>query len=83
MRKPFKLLPWLLCGLLLAGCSSGPRISDDYTARDQDSRVQYIVLHYTAADSKQSLKLLTQAGSIPTAPFIVWWTRIAAPGMPA
>lgn len=62
MRNLLKLLPWLLCGLLLAGCASGPRINDDYTSRDQDSRVQYIVLHYTAAGSQQSLKLLTQAG---------------------
>lgn len=34
--------------LLLAGCSSALRIDDRYTAIGQNSRVQYIVLHYTS-----------------------------------
>lgn len=46
--------------LLLAGCSSGPRIDDSYTATGQNSRVQYIVLHYTSADLQRSLQLLTE-----------------------
>ncbi len=46
--------------LLLAGCSSGPRIDDRYTATGQNSRVQYIVLHYTSADLARSLQLLTE-----------------------
>lgn len=45
---------------LLAGCSSGPSIDTSYTATGQGSRVQYIVLHYTAADLPRSLHLLTK-----------------------
>lgn len=52
---------WLsLLVLLLAGCSSGPRFDDSYTAIGQNSRVQYIVLHYTSADLARSLQLLTE-----------------------
>jgi len=45
---------------LLAGCTSGPRIDDRYTATGQNSRVQYIVLHYTSTDLPRSLRLLTE-----------------------
>lgn len=45
--------------LLLAGCGHGLRIDDSHTARGQNSRVQYIVLHYTSADLARSLQLLT------------------------
>ena len=37
-----------------------PSIDDNYTARGQSSRVQYIVLHYTSTDFTRSLALLTQ-----------------------
>lgn len=57
------LLPLLLLfGTLLAGCAGGLRINTDHTAKDQDSRVQYIVLHYTASDSQRSLAMLTHGG---------------------
>lgn len=46
--------------LVLAGCSSGLRIDDSHTATGQNSRVQYIVLHYTSADMARSLQLLTE-----------------------
>jgi N-acetylmuramoyl-L-alanine amidase len=46
--------------LLLAGCSSGLRIDDSYTSSGQNSRVQYIVMHYTSTDLQRSLQLLTQ-----------------------
>ena len=46
--------------LLLAGCSQGLRIDERYTAIGQNSRVQYIVLHYTSADLARSLQLLTE-----------------------
>tara|TARA_R110000868_G_scaffold91038_1_gene252446 strand:+ start:2632 stop:3417 length:786 start_codon:yes stop_codon:yes gene_type:complete len=46
--------------LLLAGCSSGLRFDDSYTATGQNSRVQYIVLHYTSTDLARSLQLLTE-----------------------
>lgn len=57
------LLPLLLLfSTLLAGCAGGLRINTDHTAKDQDSRVQYIVLHYTASDSQRSLAMLTHGG---------------------
>ena len=46
--------------LWLSGCSSGLRIDDSYTATGQNSRVQYIVLHYTSTDMARSLQLLTE-----------------------
>jgi N-acetylmuramoyl-L-alanine amidase len=46
--------------LLLAGCSYGLRIDDSHTASGQNSRVQYIVLHYTSTDLARSLHLLTE-----------------------
>lgn len=55
-----KFFGFALFALLLAGCSSGPRIDHSYTASGQSSRVQYIVLHYTSADLPRSLELLTK-----------------------
>lgn len=50
----------LLCTvLLLTGCS-GLKIDESYQSVGQDSRVQFIVLHYTASDLPRSLQLLTQ-----------------------
>lgn len=54
--------------LALGGCASGPpglprlHIDDSITAVSQDSRVRYIVLHYTSAEAPVSLKLLSQGG---------------------
>jgi N-acetylmuramoyl-L-alanine amidase len=46
---------------LLAGCASGGlQIDDRYRAASQDSRVQFIVLHYTEGDFGASLNILTQ-----------------------
>lgn len=46
--------------LLLAGCASGPRIDTSYTARSQDSRAQFLIIHYTAGGFAGSLKWLTE-----------------------
>ncbi|MEH6491711.1 N-acetylmuramoyl-L-alanine amidase [Halopseudomonas sp.] len=51
------LLPALA---LLAGCSEQLIIDDRYHARSQDSRVQYIVLHYTSSGFERSFKVLTE-----------------------
>ena len=49
----------LLCAvLLLTGCS-GLKFNDSYQSVGQDSRVQFIVLHYTSSDLPRSLYLLT------------------------
>ena len=49
------------CLSLLVACSNGPRINHDYHSVSQ-SRVEYIVLHYTSTDLQHSLAQLTQGG---------------------
>lgn len=49
-----------LVALLLGGCATGPWIDTTYTSRGQDSRVQFLVLHYTWENFDSSLKVLTQ-----------------------
>ena len=53
-----RLLAWIL-SVLLAGCTGGPVLDTRYRSVNHDSRVQYIVLHYTSADLPRSLALLT------------------------
>ena len=50
----------ILSVLFLAGCAAGPAIDTTYTARSQESRVQFLVLHYTWEDFPSSLKTLTE-----------------------
>lgn len=45
--------------LLLAGCAT-PYIDRTYTAKSQDSRVQFLILHYTAGHFPGSLKTLVE-----------------------
>ena len=45
--------------LALAGCSSGLRIDRSHPSANQDSRIQFVVLHYTNASLERSLALLT------------------------
>lgn len=45
--------------VMLAGCTQELRIDRSKTASGQDSRVQYIVVHYTAANTQRSIDLLT------------------------
>jgi len=60
------LLP--VIALAVSGCAStgGPQrvglytISEQYAAQSQDSRVQFIVLHYTETDFAKSLNILTR-----------------------
>ena len=51
-----------LCVLLvaLAGCASGPHIDTSYTAKGQDSRARFLIIHYTAGGFQGSLKWLTE-----------------------
>lgn len=48
--------------LLLAACAGrgGLEIDREHPSRNQDSRVQYIIIHYTSADLPRSLQLLTR-----------------------
>ena len=50
----------LLAAALLSGCAVGPRIDTSYTAVSQGSRVETLILHYTALDFPTSLRVLTQ-----------------------
>ena len=50
----------LILSLLLLSACSGLSIDRSQQAQGQDSRVQYIVLHYTATDFDTSLRLLTK-----------------------
>ncbi len=57
-----KKLFLVLCAFLLAGCASGPLVDKSLSARSQDSRVRYIIIHYTALDLTQSLRELAEKG---------------------
>jgi N-acetylmuramoyl-L-alanine amidase len=52
---------WLLTTLALglAGCAGMPPIDTRHAAQAQDSRVQFVILHYTDADLDESLRALT------------------------
>ncbi|MBL8525911.1 MAG: N-acetylmuramoyl-L-alanine amidase [Betaproteobacteria bacterium] len=60
--KLLKRVVFLLVAALLGGCATGPVIDSSYVAKSQDSRVQYLILHYTAQDGPTSLKTLTNPG---------------------
>ncbi|MBB3117387.1 N-acetylmuramoyl-L-alanine amidase [Pseudoduganella violacea] len=56
-----KKLLLILLMAVLSGCATQlPRIDNSYTARGQSSRVKFIVLHYTVADTPRSIKILTE-----------------------
>ena len=46
--------------VMISGCAVGPRIDTRYTSISQDSRVQFLILHYTAGDFPVSLNTLTR-----------------------
>lgn len=50
--------PLLLLALL--ACHPGPRIHATHEARSQDSRVQFLILHFTNENFEDSLRILTQ-----------------------
>jgi N-acetylmuramoyl-L-alanine amidase len=65
--RSFAALPVVLLAALLAGCatplpttSGGVPIDTSRSARGQDSRVLFLILHYTVADLPISLKVLTE-----------------------
>ena len=69
MRLPrlrlLRPLALLLAVLALAGCATvategGVPIDTTYTAKGQDSRVLFLVIHYTVSDLPNSIKILTQ-----------------------
>ncbi|WP_460151716.1 N-acetylmuramoyl-L-alanine amidase [Pseudomonas sp. S2_B07] len=54
-----KYLALIVLLLLLAACSSGPRIDTSHPSANYDSRIQFVVVHYTNASLERSLQLLT------------------------
>ena len=54
--KFFALLASLL---VLAGCASAPRYDISHPSANYDSRIQFVVVHYTSASLERSLQLLT------------------------
>ena len=54
-----KFITLLVSLLVLAGCASGPRIDTTHPSVNHDSRVQFVVVHYTSASLERSLALLT------------------------
>ena len=49
----------VLGSAVLAGCASGPRYDTSHPSANHDSRIQFVVLHYTSASLERSLELLT------------------------
>lgn len=56
-----KILTFAFC-LLLVGCASGPSIDTRHASLGHDSRVQFIVVHYTSSDLDRSLEILKGDG---------------------
>ncbi len=50
----------LLCLILLGGCAGGPPIDRHFSSVSQDSRVRYVILHYTDGDFPRALSILTK-----------------------
>lgn len=55
-----KRLLAILILAVLSGCSAGPYIDRTFTAVSQDSRAEFLILHYTVLDFPTSLKVLTE-----------------------
>ncbi len=51
--------------LLLNACASGVRIDTSYTSENQDSRAQFLVLHYTVGNFESALQTLTKPSNRP------------------
>ncbi|WP_130899315.1 N-acetylmuramoyl-L-alanine amidase [Pseudomonas sp. Sample_11] len=54
-----KFLALVASLFVLAGCASGPRYDTSHPSANYDSRIQFVVVHYTSASLERSLQLLT------------------------
>lgn len=50
----------ILLAFALAGCAGGPHIDTRYRSVSQDSRVQFLIIHFTGGGFPSSLQILTQ-----------------------
>ena len=67
MRLPIADLWLALLLVLLTGCASGPaalRFDESLSAKGQDSRVQFLVLHFTAENLERSINILAHGGRV-------------------
>ncbi len=55
-----RTLPALLLLLATLGCHQGLTIDQTYRAKSQDSRVQFLILHFTSETWESSVKILTE-----------------------
>ena len=58
-----RLLATTAVAALLGACATGPAplaVDTRYTAQGQDSRAQYLILHYTDEPLDSSIRILTQ-----------------------
>jgi N-acetylmuramoyl-L-alanine amidase len=58
---PARPVIWLLAALLTGCQTTGVKIDRSYTSENQDSRVLFLVIHYTVGNFDASLKVLSQA----------------------
>ncbi|CAI8946244.1 N-acetylmuramoyl-L-alanine amidase AmiD [Pseudomonas sp. IT-P253] len=54
-----KFLALIVSLIVLAGCAGGPRFDTSHPSANHDSRIQFVVVHYTNASLERSLQLLT------------------------
>lgn len=54
-----KFLALVASLFVLAGCASGPRYDTSHPSANYDSRIQFVVVHYTSTSLERSLQLLT------------------------
>ena len=59
-RKMILVAVAAVAAMGLGGCATGLKIDSTYTATSQDSRVQYLIIHFTTVDLPRSLKILTE-----------------------
>jgi N-acetylmuramoyl-L-alanine amidase len=50
----------LFFATILGGCATGPKVDKTYLADGQDSRVQFLIIHFTAENLEKSLRYLTK-----------------------
>ncbi len=63
MKRHLALLAQVATTLALSGCAT-PYIDDSYRSVAQDSRAQFLVIHYTAIDFPKSMQVLVQGGRV-------------------
>jgi N-acetyl-anhydromuramyl-L-alanine amidase AmpD len=62
----------VILAALLAGCAGGPpRIDTSFVSQNQDSRAQFLIIHFTAESFPSSLKTLTQGSGTVSSHYLV------------